>query len=115
MRISDWSSDVCSSDLLGSRLRLSSANSISLGRLLPQMSYYAQASLNHCRTHGRTLGFVVPTGNLGNALAALLARRIGLPIAAIVLGSNANPTSSEHFHGGEYTPRPDRPTLAKPL
>src|SRR3546814_3679802 len=79
------------------------------------MSYYAQASLNRWRTHGRTLGFGVPTGNLGNALAALLARRIGLPIGAIVLASNANPTLSEYFAGGDYTPRPGIATLANAM
>jgi len=102
-------------DELASRLRLSSANSISLGRLLPQMSYYAQASLRHWRTHGRTLGFIVPSGNLGNGLAALLAWRMGLPIGAIVLASNANPTLSEYFAGGEYTPRPGIATLANAM
>lgn len=102
-------------DALASQLRLSSANSISLGRLLPQMSYYAQASLSHWRAHGRTLGFIVPTGNLGNALAALLARRMGLPIGAIVLASNANPTLSEYFAGSDYTPRPGIATLANAM
>ena len=100
---------------LASRLCLSSANSISLGRLLPQMSYYAQASLRHWRAHGRTLGFIVPSGNLGNGLAALLARRMGLPIGAIVLASNANATLSEYFAGGEYTPRPGIATLANAM
>jgi len=102
-------------DALASRLRLSSANSISLGRLLPQMSYYAQASLSHWRTHGRTLGFIVPTGNLGNALAALLARRMGLPIGEIVLATNANPTVSAFFAGNDYAPRPGIATLANAM
>ena len=57
---------------LAQHLRLTSANSISLGRLLPQTSYYAKASLEHWRAHRQPLGFVVPTGNLGNALAASL-------------------------------------------
>lgn len=97
------------------RLRLSSANSISLGRLLPQMSYYVQASLGHWRAHGRALGFIVPSGNLGNALAALLARRIGLPIGAIVLASNANRTLTDFFAGADYTPRPGIATLANAM
>jgi len=49
---------------------LTSANSISLGRLLPQMSYYAHAASAHWLSHGRRLNFVIPTGNLGNASPA---------------------------------------------
>ncbi len=94
---------------------LSSANSISLGRLLPQMTYYAHASLAHWRRHGRTLSFVVPTGNLGNGLACLLARRMGLPIGAIALASNANDVLPAFFAGGDYQPRPSVPTLANAM
>ena len=94
---------------------LSSANSISLGRLLPQMAYYAQASLAHWRAQGRPLGFVVPTGNLGNALACVLVRQIGLPVAGIVLACNANQVLPEFFAGGEYRPRPSLPTLANAM
>jgi len=100
---------------LARELRLTSANSISLGRLLPQMSYYAKASLEHWRAHQQPLGFVVPTGNLGNALAALLARRLGLPIGPIVLASNANATLDDYFSGAEYTPRPGIATLANAM
>src|SRR5690606_8925333 len=63
---------------------LGSANSISLGRLFPQAAYYARAALEHWRATGRPLNFVVPTGNLGNALACLLAKRMGLPIGELV-------------------------------
>lgn len=100
---------------LAQHLRLTSANSISLGRLLPQTSYYAKASLEHWRAHRRPLGFVVPTGNLGNALATLLARRMGLPIGPIVLASNANATLDEYFNGAPYTPRPGIATLANAM
>ena len=55
------------------RYRFSSANSINIGRLLPQCIYYADASIRHFRGTGRKPGFVVPTGNLGNALACCLA------------------------------------------
>lgn len=100
---------------LAAQLRLSSANSISLGRLLPQMSYYARAALVHWRQYRRPLGFIVPTGNLGNALAALLARRMGLPLGDIVLATNANPTLSEYFAGAPYSPRAGIPTLANAM
>ena len=94
---------------------LGSANSISLGRLLPQMVYYAHASLTHRRATGRSLNFVVPTGNLGNGLACVLARRIGLPIGRIVLASNANAVLPDFFAGGEYAPGPSIATLANAM
>ena len=94
---------------------LGSANSISLGRLLPQAAYYAHAALRHWRATGRMLGFVVPTGNLGNALACLLARRMGMPIGGIVLASNANDVLPAFFAGGDYAPRPSIATLANAM
>lgn len=94
---------------------MSSANSISLGRLLPQMAYYAQAALWHWRQHRRPLGFVVPTGNLGNALACLLVQRQGLPVGPIAMAANANQVLAEFFGGGEYRPRPSIPTLANAM
>lgn len=100
---------------LAGRVRLSSANSISLGRLLPQMSYYACAALQHWRATGRPLGFVIPTGNLGNALAALLVRRLGLPVGPLHLACNANPTLADFFAGAAFTPRPSVATLANAM
>lgn len=94
---------------------MGTANSISLGRLLPQSAYYAHAALSHWRRTGRTLNFVVPTGNLGNALACLLARHMGMPIANIVLASNANRVLPEFFAGAGYTPRPGIATLANAM
>ena len=94
---------------------LSSANSISLGRLLPQMAYYAQASLRHWRRHSTPLGFVIPTGNLGNALAAIMARACGLPIGEIALATNANRVLPEFFAGAEYRPRASVATLANAM
>ena len=100
---------------LRAQVPLSSANSISLGRLLPQMAYYAHASLAHWRATGRPLSFVVPTGNLGNGLACLMARRMGLPIGDIALASNANDVLPAFFAGGEYRPRASVPTLANAM
>lgn len=100
---------------LRDRLPLSSANSISLGRLLPQMSYYAWAALMHWREHARELNFVIPTGNLGNAMAALLVRAIGLPLGDIVLATNANRTLSDFFDTGEYRAHPSIATIANAM
>jgi threonine synthase len=94
---------------------LGSANSISIGRLLPQMAYYAHAALAHWRATGESLNFVVPTGNLGNALASLLAKRCGLPIGELVLANNANDGLTRFFGGGDYRPRPTIATLANAM
>lgn len=94
---------------------LSSANSISLGRLLPQMSYYAHAALACWREHREALNLIIPTGNLGNALAALWVRQMGLPIGQIRLACNANATLPDFFAGSEYTPRQAVATLANAM
>lgn len=94
---------------------LTSANSISLGRLLPQMSYYAMASLEHWRATENELGFVIPTGNLGNAMAALLARAIGLPVGRVSLATNANHVLADYFVGGDYQPHDSIATLANAM
>jgi threonine synthase len=91
---------------------VSSANSINLGRLLPQMVSYASAALSYWREHGVKPGFVVPSGNVGNALAGMWAQRMGLPIREIVLATNANPTLTDFTSGGDWIPRPTVNTLA---
>ena len=100
---------------LQAQVPLSSANSISHGRLLPQMSYYASSSLQHWRTHGRPLNIVIPTGNLGNAFAAILARALGLPLGRIVLATNANDVLPQFFAGADYAPRASVATLANAM
>jgi threonine synthase len=94
---------------------LSSANSISLGRLLPQMAYYADAALRHLRATGLPLNFVVPTGNLGNAVACVLARAAGLPIGRIALATNANRVLPDFFAGAEYAAQPSVATIANAM
>jgi threonine synthase len=100
---------------LGERLLLSSANSINVGRLLPQMVYYAKASLELWLAEGRKPNFVVPTGNLGNALACVWARQMGLPIGEIVLATNENRSVPEYLDALEWRPRPSVPTLASAM
>jgi len=95
--------------------RFSSANSINIGRLLPQSTYYAAASLQHFRETGRKPGFIVPTGNLGNALACCMARQYGLPIGAIVLATNANCLISDFLAGEEWLPRDSTETHASAM
>jgi threonine synthase len=100
---------------LGARRELSSANSINLGRLLPQTVYYAAASLALWRAHGEPVSFVVPAGNLGNSLACLWARKLGLPIGAVVLAHNANRAVPEFLRTGTWRPRPSVATLASAM
>lgn len=94
---------------------LSSANSINLGRLLPQTVYYAAASLTIQRSHGVRANFVVPSGNLGNALACLWARRLGLPIGEVVLAHNANRAVPDFLRTGTWSPRASIATLASAM
>jgi threonine synthase len=94
---------------------LLSANSINLGRLLPQTVYYAAASLWYLRERGARPGFVVPTGNLGNAVAAFWARQMGLSLREIILATNANAAIAEYFASGSWKPHPTIATLANAM
>lgn len=100
---------------LRAQVALTTANSISLGRLLPQAAYYAQAASRFHAEHGIALNFIVPTGNLGNASAALVAKRMGLPIGEIVLATNANDVLPRYFDGADYAPQTGRATLANAM
>ncbi|MGO1002630.1 threonine synthase [Lysobacter sp. CA196] len=104
-----------SDEALRAQRPLSSANSISLGRLLPQAAYYAHAAARHYAERGEPLNFIVPTGNLGNACAAFVAKRMGLPIGEIVLATNANDTLPRYFAGADYLAQPTRATLANAM
>jgi threonine synthase len=95
--------------------RFSSANSINIGRLLPQVVYYAAASTDVRTRTGQPASFIVPSGNLGNAVACIWARELGLPIAQIVLAHNANRTVPDYFATGNWQPRPSVPTLASAM
>jgi len=100
---------------LRERHALTSANSISLGRLLPQMAYYAHASLESVRAGKGKPSFVVPTGNLGNAFACLLAREYGAPIGKVRLATNANRVLPELLATGQYQPRKSVATIANAM
>jgi threonine synthase len=94
---------------------LSSANSINLGRLLPQAVYYAAASLKLWRKTGEAPSFVIPSGNLGNSVACVWARLLGLPIGEIVLSHGANRMVVDYLETGVASPRPSVPTLASAM
>lgn len=92
--------------------RLSSANSINVGRLLPQMAYHAWSSTEYLRRHGVEPGVVIPSGNLGNAVAAMWARRIGMPVRQVVMATNANPAITSFTGGAGWAAHPTVSTLA---
>ena len=100
---------------LTQRFALSSANSINLGRLLPQAVYYAATSIALWRRTQRKANFIIPSGNLGNSVACVWARQLGLPIGAIVLAHNANRTVPDFLDSGSWAPRASVATLASAM
>jgi threonine synthase len=108
---------------LRQRFELSSANSINLGRLLPQAVYYAATSLAVFRQTGQATGqatgekanFIIPSGNLGNSAACMWARQVGLPIGRVMLAHNANRAVPDYLSTGNWMPRPSVATLASAM
>ncbi len=94
---------------------LTTANSINVARLLPQIVYYAAAALHHHRQSGTVPGFIVPSGNVGNATAALWAKAMGFPVGRIVMVTNANRTVPDYLQTGSWSPRPSVKTLANAM
>ncbi len=94
---------------------LSSANSINLGRLLPQMAYYVYASSIYKLRYGKDPVFIIPSGNVGNATGAYWAKAMGAPISRIVLACNANKPITDYLSTGHYEPRASIKTLANAM
>jgi threonine synthase len=93
------------------RCRLSAVNSINWARILGQIVYYFAAALA-LGAPARSLSFAVPTGNFGNVYAGLAARRLGLPIDQLVIGSNRNDIVSRFFATGRMQKVVVVPTLS---
>ena len=90
-------------------LRLSSANSINIGRLAPQIAYYFKAYRDLLAegriAMGDPVNFVVPTGNFGNILAGYFAKKMGLPVGRLICASNKNRVLTDFFETGSYDRR----------
>ena len=90
-------------------VRFSSANSINIGRLAPQIAYYFKAYrdllLGGRIAMGDCVNFVVPTGNFGDILAGYFAKKMGLPVARFVCASNRNRVLADFFENGVYDRR----------
>ncbi|HVQ44753.1 MAG TPA: threonine synthase [Candidatus Saccharimonadia bacterium] len=97
-----------------SQLHLTTANSISIGRLLPQITYYVTGSLAAGGLH-RPLRFVVPSGNLGNLTAGTLARAMGAPITSFLAANNANNLLHRYLQSPEAGTRPVQATFANAM
>ena len=101
---------------LCARLGLTSANSINIARLLAQVLYYFDGcALLRDAGIGDPPVFAVPSGNFGNLSAGLLAQRMGLPVRAFILATNANTTVPDFLDSGDYRARPSLPTLSNAM
>ncbi|HYL61084.1 MAG TPA: threonine synthase [Candidatus Methylomirabilis sp.] len=94
---------------------LTSANSINIGRLLPQMFYYAAAWQQLPSALQAPLVVSVPSGNFGNLTAGILAKRIGLPIGKFIASTNVNDVVPEYLRTGEFRSRPAMQTYSNAM
>ncbi|MCA9988179.1 MAG: threonine synthase [Anaerolineales bacterium] len=94
------------------QFQLTSANSISIGRLIPQIVYYVYA---YAQTGRSDIEFVVPSGNFGNLTGGLFAREMGLPFDHFVAATNLNDVAVRYLETGRYEPQPTIQTLANAM
>lgn len=100
---------------LRARLKLNSANSINIARLLAQVCYYAELCAQLSAAERERLVVSVPSGNFGNLTAALIARALGLPLKRLIVATNTNDTVPRYLRTGEWTPRPTQATLSNAM
>jgi threonine synthase len=100
------------------RMRLTSANSVNVGRLLPQAIYYFHAVAQLAQGNGSVptdVVFSTPSGNFGNLTAGLMAKRAGLPVTQFVAATNVNDVVPEYLLTGRYAPRASVRTMANAM
>lgn len=100
---------------LNSKMRLTSANSINIARLIPQTFYYFNAVAQLFRKGQREVVFAVPSGNFGNIAAGLLAYKMGLPVKQFIAATNVNDTVPRFLETGVYETRPSVQTYANAM
>jgi threonine synthase len=83
-------------------LSLSSANSINIGRLIPQTIYYFYAYVKLCKEVGEEVVFSVPSGNFGDMMGGVLAMKMGLPVKKFVIATNENDEFPRYLYSGKY-------------
>jgi threonine synthase len=96
-------------------LNLSSANSINIGRLLPQAVYYVASWLDAGGPDAGEIVFAVPSGNLGNLTAGVIAQRLGLPVSRFIAAANVNDVLPAYLATGTYTAKPAVATISNAM
>ncbi len=99
---------------LNEKLVLTSANSINIGRLLPQIFYYFYAYYQ-LKDKSKPVVISVPSGNFGNLTAGLISKRMGLPIDRFIAAVNANDTFEKYLQTGEYVPQKSVETMSNAM
>ncbi len=99
---------------LASRVHLTSANSINVGRLLPQIVYYFYAAAQAAQLGHESPVFCAPSGNFGNLTAGLMAKRLGLR-CRFVAATNANDVVPVYLRSGRFEPRPSTRTISNAM
>ena len=98
---------------------LSSANSINVGRLIPQIVYYFHSYFELVRNKeiemGDQVNFCVPSGNFGNITAGLFGKKMGLPVKRFIAANNRNDIFYQYLQTGKYNPRPSIATIANAM
>ncbi len=101
---------------LRDRMNLTSANSINIARLLPQMVYYIGAwSMIPQAVAGKGLTFVVPSGNFGNLVAGIMVSRMALPGVRFIAATNANDVVPKYLSGADFEPRTSVQTISNAM
>lgn len=100
---------------LNAKFRLTSANSINIARLIPQIFYYFNAYAQLKRQGFKNVVFSVPSGNFGNIGAGLLAYKMGLPVQQFIAATNANDTVPRYLETGIYEAKPSVQTYANAM
>ncbi|MFD1628682.1 threonine synthase [Pseudopedobacter beijingensis] len=99
---------------LNEKYNLTSANSINISRLIPQMFYYAN-SYARLKNQFKDVTFVTPSGNFGNIAAGMIAHKMGLPVKQFIAATNSNDIVPQYLTTGVYTARPSVQTLANAM
>lgn len=95
-------------------IRLSSANSINIARLIPQSFYYFEA-YKQLKDKSKPVVFCIPSGNFGNLTAGLLAQKMGLPVHGFIAATNSNDVVPQYLECGIYKPRPSVRTISNAM
>lgn len=99
---------------INSAIKLSSANSINIARLLPQSFYYHYAYAQ-LKDKSKPVIFSVPSGNLGNLTGGLLAKEMGLPVYKFIAAVNANDILPQYLSSGKFVPKPSVQTISNAM